>query len=301
MSLNPPASNMSLTMDVRSLDSLKSSAARDSKGSIREAARQLESLFMQELMKSMRSTTMDSGMLDNGATEMGQSMLDTQLSSKMTGMPGGLSDAIVRQLERQLGAGSKTDASVNKALQAQGSVSAPSRPMTTGATGVDASGKKLSSSEQFIQKHLQAAKAAEAESGIPAAHVLGQAALETGWGKRVIRTADGSDSHNLFGIKATSDWKGKTAEVTTTEYIGGVARKVTAKFRAYESVEDAFKDHARLLTQSKRYQQTAVAQADTAKEYASGLQKAGYATDPEYANKLTKVINTAVRLQRTLT
>lgn len=300
MSLNPPASNMSLTMDVRSLDSLKSSAARDSKGSIREAARQLESLFMQELMKSMRSTTMDSGMLDNGATEMGQSMLDTQLSSKMTGMPGGLSDAIVRQLERQLGAGSKTDASVNKALSAQ--AGAPIKANNTANnTAVDASGKKLSSSEQFIQKHLQAAKAAEAESGIPAAHVLGQAALETGWGKRVIRTADGQDSHNLFGIKATSDWKGKTAEVTTTEYIGGVARKVTAKFRAYDSVEDAFKDHARLLTQSKRYQQTQVAQADTAREYASGLQRAGYATDPEYASKLTKVINTAVRLQRTLT
>ena len=295
MSLNPPASNMSLTMDVRSLDSLKSSAARDSKGSIKEAARQLESLFMQELMKSMRSTTMDSGMLDNGATEMGQSMLDTQLSSKLTGMPGGLSDAIVRQLERQLGAGSKTDASVNKAVQGL------STGTGTGAQAVDASGKKLSSSEQFIQKHLQAAKAAEAESGIPAAHVLGQAALETGWGKRVIRTADGSDSHNLFGIKATSDWKGKTAEVTTTEFIGGVARKVTAKFRAYDSYEDAFKDHARLLTQSKRYQQTQVAQADTAREYASGLQKAGYATDPEYASKLTKVINTAVRLQRTLT
>ncbi len=304
MSLNPPASNMSLTMDVRSLDSLKSSAARDSKGSIREAARQLESLFMQELMKSMRSTTMDSGMLDNGATEMGQSMLDTQMSTKMTGMPGGLSDAIVRQLERQLGAGSKTDASVNKALQAQGSVSAPSRSTaatTTSTTGVDASGKKLSSSEQFIQKHMQAAKAAEAESGIPAAHVLGQAALETGWGKRVIRTADGQDSHNLFGIKATSNWTGKVAEVTTTEYIGGVPRKVTAKFRAYDSYEEAFKDHARLLTQSKRYQQTAVAQADTAQGYASGLQRAGYATDPAYADKLTRVINTAVRLQRTLT
>jgi flagellar protein FlgJ len=255
-------------------------------------------------MKSMRSTTMDSGMLDNGATEMGQSMLDTQMSTKMTGMPGGLSDAIVRQLERQLGAGSKTDASVNKALQAQGSVSAPSRPTvaaTTSTTGVDASGKKLSSSEQFIQKHMQAAKAAEAESGIPAAHVLGQAALETGWGKRVIRTADGQDSHNLFGIKATSNWTGKVAEVTTTEYIGGVPRKVTAKFRAYDSYEDAFKDHARLLTQSKRYQQTAVAQADTAQGYASGLQRAGYATDPAYADKLTRVINTAVRLQRTLT
>ncbi len=111
---------------------------------------------------------------------------------------------------------------------------------------------------------------------------------------------DGSTSHNLFGIKATSSWKGKVAEVTTTEYIGGVARKVTAKFRAYDSYEEAFKDHARLLTQSQRYSRT-VAQADTAREYATGLQKAGYATDPAYADKLTKVINTTLRLQKTLT
>jgi flagellar protein FlgJ len=112
--------------------------------------------------------------------------------------------------------------------------------------------------------------------------------------------ADGTTSHNLFGIKATSSWTGKVAEVTTTEYIGGVARKVTAKFRAYDSYEDAFKDHARLLTQSPRYSQT-VAQADTAKGFAQGLQKAGYATDPAYADKLTKVINTTLRLQRSVT
>ncbi len=289
MSLNPPASNMSLTMDVRSLDQLKANASRDGKGSIREAAKQLESLFMQELMKSMRSTTMDSGMLDNAATDMGNSMLDTQFANKMTGMPGGLSDAIVRQLERQMGAaqatGNSTGAS-SSALPASVSSATP--------------GKKLNASEKFIQKHLEAAKAAEKTTGIPAAHVLGQAALETGWGKRVIRTADGQDSHNLFGIKATGDWKGKVAEVTTTEYIGGVARKVTAKFRAYDSAEEAFKDHARLLTKSKRYEQT-VAQADTAQGYATGLQKAGYATDPAYADKLTRVINTTLRLQRTLT
>ena len=111
--------------------------------------------------------------------------------------------------------------------------------------------------------------------------------------------ADGSPSHNLFGIKANAGWTGKVAEVTTTEYVGGVARKVTAKFRAYDSYEDAFKDHARLLSQSPRYSQT-VAQADTASGFAKGLQKAGYATDPAYADKLTKVINTALRVQRSM-
>jgi peptidoglycan hydrolase FlgJ len=287
MSLNPPASQMSLTMDVRSLDQLKTQAAKDSKGSVKEAARQLESLFMQELMKSMRSTTMDTGMLDNGATEMGANMLDQQYATKMTGMPGGLSQAIIRQLEKQMGA---ADA-------------AKTTPPTTAANaaGAASDGRKLSHTEKFVQQHQEAAKAASESSGIPAAHILGQAALETGWGKRVIRTADGKDSHNLFGIKATSGWTGKVAEVTTTEYIGGQPRKVTAKFRAYDSYEEAFKDHARLLTQGKRYQATAVAQADTAQGFASGLQKAGYATDPAYADKLTRVINTTLRLQRTVT
>jgi flagellar protein FlgJ len=288
MSLNPPASQMSLSMDVRSLDTLKTQAAKDGKGSVKEAARQLESLFMQELMKSMRSTTMDTGMLENGATEMGANMLDQQYATKMTGMPGGLSAAIIRQLEKQMG-------EANKAVPAAGAVGA------AGAAGAASHGQKLSASEKFVQQHQEAANAASASSGIPAAHILGQAALETGWGKRVIKTADGQDSHNLFGIKATSNWTGKVAEVTTTEYIGGQPRKVTAKFRAYDSFEDAFKDHAKLLTEGKRYQATAVAQADTAKGFASGLQKAGYATDPAYADKLTRVINTTLRLQRTVT
>ncbi len=119
----------------------------------------------------------------------------------------------------------------------------------------------------------------------------------TSWGKREIRANDGSNSHNLFGIKATACWKGKVAEVTTTEYIGGVARKVTAKFRAYDSYEEAFKDHARLLSQSPRYSQ-AMAQTDSVRGYAQGLQRGGYATDPAYADKLTQVINTALRLQQ---
>jgi flagellar protein FlgJ len=226
---------MSLSMDVRSLDTLKTQAAKDGKGSVKEAARQLESLFMQELMKSMRSTTMDTGMLENGATEMGANMLDQQYATKMTGMPGGLSAAIIRQLEKQMG-------EANKAVPAAGAVGA------AGAAGAAGHGQKLSASEKFVQQHQEAANAASASSGIPAAHILGQAALETGWGKRVIKTADGQDSHNLFGIKATSNWTGKVAEVTTTEYIGGQPRKVTAKFRAYDSFEDAFKDHAKLLT-----------------------------------------------------
>ncbi|MFN3886408.1 MAG: flagellar assembly peptidoglycan hydrolase FlgJ [Aquabacterium sp.] len=300
-----------LSTDLRSLDQLKATAGQDPRLAIRDTAKQLEGLFMQELMKSMRATTMSSGMLDNSGTEMGASMLDQQFATQMTGLPGGLSDMIARQLERQMGIRSdQPAAAANPSARMLGSATpnqALDARLNTDRSRVDAqgrpvaaNGRALSASEQFVRKHQAAARAAEEATGIPAGNILGQAALESGWGKREIKTADGQPSHNLFGIKATSAWKGKVAEVTTTEYIGGVARKVTAKFRAYDSYEEAFKDHARLLTQSPRYSQT-VAQADTAQGYARGLQKAGYATDPAYADKLTRVINTALRLQRTVT
>ena len=336
---SPSSASRGLTMDVRSLERLKSTSGTDPRAAIRETAKQLESLFMNELMKSMRASTMSTGMLDNAGSDMGTSMLDTQLAGQMVGRPGGLGDVIARQLERQMGIKPKEAAQTPKDGE---DVGLPSELMLRRFSGqalapldaetarslrkagadatpqVDASGNKLvnstnsangtngtngpnrnSASERFIQKHHQAAKAAEAATGIPSGHILGQAALESGWGKHEIKMKDGTPSHNLFGIKATSSWTGKVAEVTTTEYIGGVARKVTAKFRAYDSYEDAFKDHARLLTNSPRYSQTA-AQADTARGYAMGLQKGGYATDPAYADKLTQVINTALRVQRGL-
>ena len=103
--------------------------------------------------------------------------------------------------------------------------------------------------------------------------------------------------YNAASHKAGAGWNGPVAEVTTTEYVGGVARKVTAKFRAYASYAESFADYARLMTNSPRY--AAVTQADTPREFAQGLQRAGYATDPAYADKLTAVINTTLRLQRT--
>lgn len=347
MSVNNPAATNGLTMDLRSLDRLKGTSGTNPRAAVRETAKQLESLFMGELMKSMRASTMSSGMFENSGSEMATGMLDTQFAGQMSGRPGGLADAIAKQLERQMGIKPETADKSGATGGTAASASTLSRVAGTnsfkglgqlgdlgdldatqfpGGNGADleeilrraqsldrgsartntasnatttSDGKRLSNSEQFIRKHHEAAKAAEAASGIPSGHILGQAALESGWGKHEIKMKDGSSSHNLFGIKATSDWKGKVAEVTTTEYIGGVARKVTAKFRAYDSYADAFKDHARLLTQSPRYSQT-VAKADTAQGYAQGLQKAGYATDPAYANKLTQVINTALRVQRSM-
>ena len=151
----------------------------------------------------------------------------------------------------------------------------------------------------FVQQHTEAAQAAEQQTGIPAAFMVAQAAHETGWGRKEIRHADGSPSYNLFGIKAGGDWKGAVAEVTTTEYVNGKATKSVQKFRAYGSYAESFADYARLMKDSPRYAQT-VARASDASAFARGLQKAGYATDPAYADKLTRVINTTLRLQRSL-
>jgi flagellar protein FlgJ len=148
-----------------------------------------------------------------------------------------------------------------------------------------------------VQQHTQAAQAAEAATGIPAAFMIGQAAHESGWGRREIRHADGTPSHNLFGIKAGPDWKGAVAETLTTEFVDGRAVKTVAKFRAYASHAESFADYARLMKNSPRYQQV-LAQAQDAGSFASGLQRAGYATDPAYAEKLTRIINTTLRLQR---
>ena len=278
----------SLNSDTRSIDSLRAAAARDPKSSIKDAAKQFESLFMNEVMKSMRASTLSSGMLENSATQMGTEMLDTQFAGKLTGLPGGLSDAITRQLQRQMGVAAEATTSAK-----------------TVAPLPNLAAKNIAPHVQsFIQKHDAAAKAASTETGIPASFMLAQAAHESGWGKREITAKDGTPSHNVFGIKATSGWTGKVAEVATTEYVDGKAQKVMAKFRAYGSYEEAYKDYAKLMAGNTRYHDV-VAQAQKggaagAEGFARGLQKAGYATDPDYASKLAKVINTTVRVQRAL-
>lgn len=142
----------------------------------------------------------------------------------------------------------------------------------------------------FQQRVGQHAEEASRETGIPAKFMLGQAALESGWGKREMFNADGTKSHNLFGIKATPGWKGKTVDAVTTEYVNGVPTTKREKFRSYDSYADSFRDYAKLLSKNPRYENV-LAQTQDASGFAKGLQRAGYATDPNYASKLTRIIN----------
>ena len=280
-----------------SIQALRAAAARDPKAAIRETAKQFEALFVQQLMRSMREATVSSGMLDNEGTKLGNEMLDAQYAAKMSGLPGGLADAIARQLERQLGTGASD---VPAARAPGGAAGAAATTSSSSAMAAPLTGRQA----EFVRVHQDAARAAEAASGIPAAFTIAQAAHESAWGQREIKNADGSASHNLFGVKAGAGWTGATTEITTTEWVGGEPQKVTAKFRSYASYADAFRDYAQLMKTSPRYSaavaaaSAAPASAATGQGFASALQRAGYATDPGYADKLSRLINSTLRLQR---
>ena len=295
-----PSASDALAADARSLGALKAQAGQNTPESIQQAAKQFESLFMRELIKSMREATMKSGLMDSPGGDLGADLLDQQFAVQMSGQPGGLSELIAKQLSRQMG---------NREEPVKPKVSTPTPVPSTppaakakiaavanaayGAQGV----APASASSSFVKRHGDAADRVAKATGLPAGFMLGQAGHETGWGKHEIKQKDGTNSFNLFGIKAGPNWTGKVAEVTTTEYVNGVAKKTVAKFRAYDSYDASFRDYARLITETPRYAQ-AKQQTSSPLAFASGLQRAGYATDPEYANKLSRAINTSLRLQR---
>jgi flagellar protein FlgJ len=248
---------------------------------------------------------MKSGMLDNAGSDLGTDLLDQQFAVQLSGQPGGLSQLIAAQLTRQA-AEQKAATQTNTSSTVN-----PTANTKTGALGAAASadpsrhlsalGKTsrapMAHQVEFVNKLSDAAARVEQTTGIPASYMIGQAGHETAWGQHEIRQKGGAPSFNLFGIKATGGWTGKVAEVTTTEYVNGVAEKKVAKFRAYSSYEESFKDYAQLIGDSPRYAKAKL-QTSSPQAFASGLQKAGYATDPDYAAKLSRAINTTLQMRR---
>ena len=305
-------------LDTNSLGDLKKSAKAGSPEATKEAATQFESMFVNMMMKSMRDATPQDGMTDSQETKTFTSMLDQQMSQKLAKRGIGLADVLVRQLsaqqqgqqlmqkmnEQALGIGGEkgaaAPASGSAALRMQ---SEPDALPTDGAPSVGAAGasgitgsargtdnaNKPAHVRAFQEKLADAAEEAEQATGVPAKFMLGQAALETGWGRRVIRNADGTSSNNLFGIKAGPGWKGKVVTAMTTEYVNGKPHVRAEKFRAYDSHADAFKDYARMLSTNPRYEKV-LAHGGDASAFAHGLQRAGYATDPQYGAKLSRLI-----------
>ena len=275
-----------LALDARGLDTLRLQAKQNPEQASKAVAQQFEAVFLQMMLKSMRDATPQDGPTDSDQTRMYTSMLDQQIAQSLSAKGIGLADVMLRQLRRsQPAAPSDTSAVPLAPLPA---TSKPAEAKTGGPVA----------SQNFLSRMKEHAIAASNATGIPAKFLLGHAALESGWGKGEIRNADGSASHNLFGIKAGRNWKGATVDVTTTEYVDGTPRKMVQTFRAYASYAQAFQDYARLLQNSPRYA-AVLTQSDGA-GFAQGLQRAGYATDPRYAEKLTRILNGA-SLRQTLT
>jgi flagellar protein FlgJ len=282
-----------LAADVKDISELRQAARQNSPEALKATAKQFEALFMNMVMKSMRDATPQDGIFDSQQSKMYTSMLDQQISQTMASRGVGLAEVLMRQLSNVAGSQALPG---NEAQAAPGANKATAAAIE-GAIGAASASTEKAGSRASQPSHVRAfqdrlaahADEASRETGIPAKFMLGQAALESGWGKREIKAADGSASHNLFGIKATGGWKGKVVETATTEYVNGVPQTKIEKFRAYDSYADAFRDYARLLKNNPRYENV-LANAQDASGFAQGLQRAGYATDPQYAAKLTRII-----------
>ena len=284
----PEASTQANTYtDLNALAALKNAPA--SAATVKAVSEQVEALFLQMMLKSMRDAGEAAGEPTSNETGMYQDMFDKQVAltlSKRQDL------GIARLFERQLGGKAAGAAPAGAASSSQlKQLPKGVLPDSRGRAAPPPTGANLSEQAcDFVQQVLPTIRQAAAAVGVNPLGMLAQAALETGWGQRMPRTADGNSSLNLFGVKAGSDWGGARAVADTVEISGGVAKQTRTAFRAYGSIEESVGDFARLLTSSPRYRE-AVAAGGSARAYVQSIAKAGYATDPEYANKLNDVLN----------
>ncbi|MGF6611801.1 flagellar protein FlgJ [Paraburkholderia sp. WSM4175] len=311
-------------LDVQGFGALSAQAKASPQAGMKMAAQQFDAVFTQMMLKSMRDATPQDGPFDSHDTATFTSMMDQQMAQQLSKKGIGVADAMLKQLMRNqgmqvggtngagaagglagmanaLGGGSGGDEGQSAALNALaraygnaqsngqlalGRAYSANSALTPPVRG-DGSSSKV---DAFVDKLAAPAQAASAATGIPARFIIGQAALESGWGKSEIKKADGSASHNVFGIKAGNDWTGKTVSTVTTEYVNGKPHRTVEKFRAYDSYEEAMTDYASMLKSNPRYAQVINSSRDV-NGFANGMQRAGYATDPHYAKKLLSIMH----------
>jgi flagellar protein FlgJ len=311
-----------LGLDVQGAQSWRARARAGDPEALRTAAKQFEALVVGQMLKTMRQTslTTEADVLgESQSLKLYREMLDQQWAQKMVAGKGfGFAEMMVKAMEAR----NKAVTPELAAQLAEPGGKADPIPLRPDASAPSPAGVKLFRDETgpdaalpapvplperrgfkpepvsdprqaFLDRLRPQAEAVAADTGIPAAFILAHAALESGWGRSEIRNADGSGSHNLFGIKAGRGWPGDVAEQSTLEYRHGVPIRVVEPFRAYASYEEAFRDYADLL--GKRYREAATAGSD-AGAFARGLAEGGYATDPDYAGKLRRVIASVAAL-----
>ncbi len=323
--MTTPIANAQVYGDFAGLESLKQAAHRDDPAAVREVARQFESLFARMLIKSMRDAIGPDPIFGSDQEQTYQDMFDDQLSLELTRGHGlGLADMLIRQLQRRGVAGAQgtggssgagtaaSSESVGPAQSAPSMPSGPSAPLMpatrstpamggsgtrstpamggSGTRTTPAMGGPATRAEQtrFIRDVWPHAQEAAEQLGVAPQSVVAQAALETDWGRRIPEDAAGRSSNNLFGIKTAAGWDGPSVAAGTSEFAAGAARATTAQFRAYETPQQSFADYVSLLKSDPRYA-SALDTGGDVQAFASALQRGGYATDPEYARKVSAV------------
>jgi flagellar protein FlgJ len=265
--------------DLNGLAALKRDP--NSPQAISAVAQQVEALFLQMMLKSMRDATA-AEQTDSNAMGMYQDMFDKQVALSISQHADlGIGRLLKRQLAGRTAPGAVKLTSGAPTASATASPAAP----TTAATAPLAQ-----TPAEFVQRMLPPIRRAASTLGVDPMGMLAQAALETGWGQRMPRNADGSLSHNVFGIKAGDEWTGARATADTVEISNGVATPRRSAFRAYGSIEDSVNDFASLLKSSPRYREV-IAAGGNPGAYIASMGKSGYATDPEYANKLNQILH----------
>ena len=292
-----------LYTDLNGLKNLKASARKDAKAALPEVARQFEAVMISMMIKNLRKTGMEDPIFNSQAMESYRDMYDQQLAMDLSKGPGiGLAEAIVRQLQHQKGM-----ANTDTVLAKERTMVMPERrnfpdhyTRYTEAEDIktpevqiqDSTVQKLSSEfkspEHFVEKLWPLAKQTARKLGVNPEVILSQAALETGWGKYVI-SKDNQSSFNLFNIKAGEDWQGDRMEKVSMEYIGGRAIQQKSDFRAYDSFEQSFADYADFIQNNPRYGMKSE-QSLHDETYIKRLHQAGYATDPNYTQKIMRVL-----------
>jgi peptidoglycan hydrolase FlgJ len=283
-----PINETSVYGDFAGLEQLKSGAARNDPAAVRAVAQQFESLFARMMIKSMRDAIGKDPIFGSDQAQTYQGMYDDQLSLELTKGKGlGLADMLGRQLQQAGAAARATTAGSGAATTASGTPT--SGAGTTAPTG--AGGNPAASGAdraRFISQVWPQARQAAQQLGVQPVSLVAQAALETNWGRNVPRSASGASSNNLFGIKAGSGWSGASVTAGTQEVQDGAARDTSAAFRAYASPAESFQDYVALLKSSPRFS-AALGSGASVASFATALQQGGYATDPDYAHKVTTV------------
>lgn len=310
--------------DLAGLNSIRQQSNSTDKAEKKEAltvaAKQFEAIFMQMLLKSMRSAqdVLESDSPFNSqSTKFYRDMHDQQMAIELSSNGSlGLSELIVRQL-----GGDKDNFTPNTVIRGDGhlphgltseqskntspfelhknntgvSINRQSKTPFTEVFNLTKNEQRFTDSTDFVQKLTEPAKQVEKNVGIPFQVVIAQAALETGWGKKIISDEQGNSSNNLFNIKADKRWPGESIAKETLEFEQGTMVKKVAPFRAYQTLEESINDYSDFLSNSPRYQAT-LEKVGNVEHFLQGLQDAGYATDPKYAEKIMGTLKSVINL-----